>query len=721
MKKSIVKPLSIGLCAALLAGAVGTTVYALTTDSREEPSLPASSSAGSDADAGKNDKEMVKDETVYVIAGADGSVQKIIVSDWIKNTLGSASFSDQSELSDVQNVKGDETYTMNGDHMRVWDAQGNDIYYQGNIEKELPVGMSVTYTLNGEAVSPSDLAGKSGRVTIRFEYTNRQYETVEIDGKQEKIYVPFAMLTGILLDNDVFTHVDVSNGKLINDGDRTAVIGLALPGLQDNLGIGEDSVEIPDYVEISADVTHFEMSTTMTIATNELFNKIDPEKLDSIDTLTDSLDELTEAMDQLTDGSSQLYDGLCTLLDKSGELIDGIDALAAGAKQLRDGAGELNQGAAELQGGVDQLAAGLGTLCANNESLNAGSRQVFESLLSMADTQLAAAGLTVPKLTIQNYAATLDGVIASLDQDAVSQQARELALSKVTQAVRAQESAIRAAVTAAVEPEVTQKVQAVVRASVEEQVLAAMGMTKETYEAGIAAGIISEAQQAQIQAAIGQQMDSDAVKATVAENVRAQMQSAEITALIDTKTEEQIQGLIEQNMNSAEVQNQITAALEQAQSGAASISALKAQLNSYRDFYNGLLAYTDGVDSAKDGADALKGGAAQLKTGTDSLYAGIEELYGGVIQLKNGAPALVDGVTALRDGAMKLSDGLQEFNEQGVQKLVDAVDGDLGGLVTRLRATVDVSKNYTSFSGISDDMACQVKFIYRTESVKPAE
>ena len=100
---------------------------------------------------------------------------------------------------------------------------------------------------------------------------------------------------------------------------------------------------------------------------------------------------------------------------------------------------------------------------------------------------------------------------------------------------------------------------------------------------------------------------------------------------------------------------------------------------------------------------------------------GIEELYGGVIQLKNGAPALVDGVTALRDGAMKLSDGLQEFNEQGIQKLVDVVDGDLGGLVTRLRATVDVSKNYTSFSGISDDMAGQVKFIYRTESVKPAE
>ena len=96
----------------------------------------------------------------------------------------------------------------------------------------------------------------------------------------------------------------------------------------------------------------------------------------------------------------------------------------------------------------------------------------------------------------------------------------------------------------------------------------------------------------------------------------------------------------------------------------------------------------------------------------------MNELYDGVITLKNGAPALVDGITALRDGAMKLSDGLKEFNDQGVQKLVDAVDGDLGGLFTRVKATADVSKDYKSFSGLSDDMDGQVKFIYRTDSVK---
>ena len=135
----------------------------------------------------------------FDLTGADGSVKKVIVSDWIKNALGSSTITDSGELKDVENVKGDESYTMNPDGMRVWDAQGNDIYCKGSIDKELPVNLSVSYKLDGKTVSADELAGKSGKVTIRFDYKNNQYQTVTIDGKNEKIYVPFAMLTGILL------------------------------------------------------------------------------------------------------------------------------------------------------------------------------------------------------------------------------------------------------------------------------------------------------------------------------------------------------------------------------------------------------------------------------------------------------------------------------------------------------------------------------------------
>lgn len=562
MKKSMIKPLAVCLCATLLASS-GIAAYALADGKEDKTTKKQVVSTTDTAEKQVNSK----DETVYVIAGSDGSVQKIIVSDWIKNNLNSNTLSDKSELTDVENVKGDESYTLGNDNTRVWDANGNDIYYQGDIEKELPVGLSVTYKLDGKTVSPTELAGKSGKVTIRFDYSNMQYEDVEINGQKEKIYVPFAMLTGVLLDNDVFTKVEVSNGKLINDGDRTAVIGIAFPGLQENLAVSKEKFEIPDYVEITADVKNFELGMTITLATNELFNEMDVERLDSIDDLSKSLGELSVAMGQLMDGSSQLYNGLATLLDKSGELVKGIDKLAAGAQTLKSGAGNLDAGASKLQVGAAQLSEGLNTLSSNNDTLNGGARQVFETLLSTANTQLAAAGLNVPALTISNYADVLNGVIA-------------------------------------------------------------------------------------------------------------------------------------------------------ASGGAQSVIALKASLDSYNTFYLGLQSYTAGVSQAASGAAELKTGTNDLKNGTSQLYAGVCELYEGVLTLKNSAPALVDGVTKLRDGAMQLSNGLEEFNEKGIQKLVDAVDGDLAGLTTRLRATVDVSKNYHSFSGANENMDGQVKFIYRTDTIE---
>ena len=258
-----------------------------------------------------------------MLAGADGTVQKIIVSDWIKNAMAADSLEDKTELSDIENIKGDESFTLGGDNSYVWDAQGNDIYYQGNIEKELPVQMSVCYTLDEQAIAPEALTGQSGHVTISFDYQNVQYEEVLLDGKTKKIYVPFTMLTGMLLDTEVFRNVTISNGKLINDGDRIAVGRIAFPGLQEDLAISKEKLDIPDYVEISADVENFEMGMTMTLATTELFGTIGSDKLD-LHELSDAMAELTDAMDQLLDGSSQLYDGLCTLLKKSGDLVYGM-------------------------------------------------------------------------------------------------------------------------------------------------------------------------------------------------------------------------------------------------------------------------------------------------------------------------------------------------------------------------------------------------------------
>ena len=732
MKNRATKFISLALCAVVLFAAVGTSVFALTGEGKESEDENQETTINASAEA-----ETSKDETVYVLAGADGTVQKIIVSDWIKNAMAADSLEDKTELSDIENIKGDESFTLGGDNSCVWDAQGNDIYYQGNIEKELPVQMSVCYTLDGQAIAPEALAGQSGHVTIRFDYQNMQYEEVLLDGKTEKIYVPFTMLTGMLLDTEVFRNVTISNGKLINDGDRIAVVGIAFPGLQEDLAINKEKLDIPDYVEISADVENFEMGMTMTLATTELFGAIDSDKLD-LHELSDAMAELTDAMDQLMDGSSQLYDGLCTLLEKSGDLVSGINKLAEGAAQLKAGAESLDSGAAQLQAGAAQLSSGLNTLNANSSSLNGGARQVFSSLLSMANTQLSEAGLSVPALTIDNYASVLDGVIASLDDTAVYQAALEQVTAtvnanrgmieeKVTEAVQAQvEAEVSAQVTAAVQETVTQAVhenEAQFRAAVIQQ---ALGMTVEEYKAAIEAGLVTQEQQDAVNAAVeaAMQAEIDArmqreeiqaqINAVTQQTVGEQMQSDEIQALIASNTELQVQQAISEAMSSDAVQAQLSAAAE----GAKSVIALKSSLDSYNAFYLGLITYTSGVSSAAAGANELKTGADALKAGTSELSAGAAELLQGIQTMKDSAPALVDGITQLRDGSMELSDGLKQFNEEGIQKLIEAVDGDLDGLSNRIRVTADVAKHYTSFSGISEDMDGDVKFIYKTDSIE---
>ena len=594
-------------------------------------------------------------ETVYIIANTDGSAKKVIVSQQYDKDAPNAAQEAQSSLTDAQNVKGDNCW-------------------QGTTDKALPVTTAITYTLDGKAVSAEALAGKSGHVTIRFDYTNTQYETKTINGKSQKIYVPFAALTGTLLDSDRFTNISVTNGKLVDDGNRTVVVGMAFPGLQESLALDTDKLEIPSYVEISADVTDFALDTTLTIVTNSVFNDVDDDKLDesALNDLSGDIGKLTDAMTQLMDGSDELYDGLDTLLDSSYTLSDGMGQLTSGLKKLDSSSAELNTGA----------------------------ETVFNTLLDTANTQLQAneslkeAGITIPTLTISNYADTLNGVISSLDPESVIAQAEQIARQKVTAAVRAQEDTVRSAVTEAVQQQVTAQVTEAVTAQVQAKVLAgvleASGLTQEQY-----AALPEDSEiKAGVDAAVTAQMQSEAVQqqisAAVTENVTAQMASEQVKALIDQNTEQQITLLIEQNMNSDEVKAQINAAAAQASAGAQQLLALRQQLDSYNTFYMGLKAYTSGVAEAKAGA----------------------------VKINSSMPALINGVQQLRDGAGQLADGLKQLNEEGIQKLADAFDGDLSELSGRLQAAIDVSRDYQGFTMNSGS---GVKFIFRTEAIKAAE
>ena len=727
IKKHTPKILSAVLSLVLIFSLVATTAY---TAGAESNAVNSKQSSASDKENGK----LFKEESVYIIADAEGNPDKVIVSDWIKNPDKLDTINDKTTLSDIKNVKGDETYKLNSDNMCVWNAKGNDIYYQGTTDADLPVDLRVSYIIDGKAVSPEEIAGKSGKVTIRFDYKNKQYETVKINGKKERVYVPFVMLTGMMLDNEKFSNVTVSNGKVINDGNHTIVAGFAMPGMEENLKLDTEKLSIPDSVEITADVKDFELSTTLTVATSDMFGDIDFSDADkTIKDLNKKLDALTDATNKLIDGSSKLYNGINTMLKKSDALVSGVQALADGAKKLSNGVSDLNKGAgklnsgvktldkgasslksgaAKMQNGLSDLAYGLGQLSSNSYALTSGAKQVFDTLLKTADEQIAAAGLKADKLTISNYAKVLSDIIDSLSEDKVREQAEKIALESVTQTVRSQEELIRAGVTAAVREQVTNGVLA----------QAGLSMNAEQYAAAVEAGSIDPATQAQINGAIEQQMGSSAIATT-----------------IDNKTEEEIQKLIDTNMKSEAVKAQIEQAVESAKAGAIAIKNLKTQLDSFNEFYQGINTYTSGVDQASAGANQLssgsqklsngtktlkkgtkklKKGTADLKAGTSKLASGSLALYNGVETLNNGTGALVDGVKLLNDGALSLSDGLKKYKKEGIDVLVEAVEGKAEALVDRLKAISKVSKDYKSFSGISKDMDGKVNFIYKTDSVE---
>lgn len=347
--------------------------------------------------AEKKEAKVDKSETVYVNANADGSVDKITVSDWLKNHGSSDALEDFSNLTNIKNVKGDETFTQNADGSIVWDSKGNDIYYQGETNEELPVTMKVSYYLDGEKMDPKDMAGKSGEVKIRFDYYNNSNETVKVKGKKYNIKTPFTMVTGMILSSDVFSNIEVKNGKVISDGDKSVVVGLAFPGLKSSLNLASydklEDVDIPDYVEVTAKADKFELALTATAATTGTLKNIDTSDLNDVDDLKENMDKLTDATDKLIDGSEALSEGMGTLSSSAGEYTKGVSTANAGVKQLVSGLNTLNSKSSQLESGVESLNEGLKALKKGTKALNSGISSYTKGVSSLdAGLQSAAGG-----------------------------------------------------------------------------------------------------------------------------------------------------------------------------------------------------------------------------------------------------------------------------------------------------------------------------------------
>ena len=111
-----------------------------------------------------------------------------------------------------------------------------------------------------------------------------------------------------------------------------------------------------------------------------------------------------------------------------------------------------------------------------------------------------------------------------------------------------------------------------------------------------------------------------------------------------------------------------------------------------------------------DGSNTLVANNAQLNSGASQLADGTNQIVSGVDQLTTGSKTL-------SEGAHTLADGMVQFNEEGINKILDAYNGDLKPFTDKLQAVIDAGEEYQTYSAIADGQTGSVKFIYKLASI----
>ena len=647
-----------------------------------------------------------KDETVYVKVDDAGNQKDVAVSDQLKNISSLGTIDDVSDLKDIKNVKGDETYSENNGKL-VWQGDKKDICYQGTTTKKIPVGMKVTYELDGKKVSADDLEGKSGHLKIHYEYQNTSADS----GK----YTPFLMATGLLMDGEKFSNVTIDNGKVISDGDRNIVIGMGLPQLKEQLtsvSSKVDDLDIPDSFTVEADVTDYEKVEAVTVATNEVFNEVGTDKFDSLDELKDSMTELQDASNKLVSGSGELKDGLDTLLSSSGTLVSGIDQLASGGNTLAGGTGSLVSGMQSAKTGSSQLAGGVKAL---SDGVSGMQAQVSDGVKDLSN------GVS----SVQAGVETIHGIAEQADKgvDSAKDGAKGLCAGLETASKSAGEIATAAS--------------------------AALGRNQQTVQVEQQQEVTVDNSDIYKQIAdLAKQMTDENDKAAV-ENVLNQI-SATKTQTVDVQAEVEVENpyvtALKGIASGADALSKQLSANGEIGGGAATLygtlsstqgatvkaatAGLSGALASDGSLQRGISLLQSGVGemgtklgagtnellsgigTLQEGADSLNSGLGTLASGASQLNSGAGTLSTGLNTLQSSTGALVSGVEQLDSGAAELNSGMIQFNEEGIEKLVSVFDGDVDSLLDKANELLDASKEYKNFSGIADGMDGSVKFIF---------
>lgn len=762
------------------------------------------------------DNDADKDESVYLISDANGNVNKTIVVDHLKNKDKKDTLEDASNLSDIENVKGKEKFTQSGDKL-TWQAGGKDIYYQGTATEEPPVTQKVTYYLDGKEISPEDLAGKSGKVKIRFDYTNTTSYTETVNGEKQTVSVPFAAITGLVL-GDGFENIEVTNGKAEVSNSSSVVLGYALPGLKDSLGIKDGDldgdVNIPEYMEMTADVENFSMPAAMTF----VVNASDYVSTDGIDTsdLDDMINDLKDASTQLQDGSKTLAEGTDTLADglstlqsnlgtfasgvgtlqsglktytdgvstlsgglntlgnSTGALVSGADKLNSGAGQLASGSATLKDGLKTYTDGASQLNTGLNQLNDNTGSLATGVTSLNDGAKTLSDginaANKGAAGVSAGAAQLKT---SIDTAKTGADSLAAGAKQVDEGVGQLTQSLSDMPETIKTNINKSLEPlnelnvgtlfktlgyidtdKITaDNVSAAADAAVNNAgdiIDALTNMQNQNPSATynqILVGLSQGKGAVSVYSAVNQSVTDSAYTVQALKDGSAKVSDG--ASSLDAGLGRLSDGASELSSGASDLAKgttQLATGATELQTGTQSLADKLPELTKgITSLVNGSNELVKNNDTLNAGATALNAGASQLSAGTQSLMNSVPTLTSGIkklvdgsntlvannAQLNSGASQLADGTNqivsgvdqlttgskTLSEGAHTLADGMVQFNEEGINKILDAYNGDLKPFTDKLQAVIDAGEEYQTYSAIADGQTGSVKFIYKLASI----
>ena len=536
-----------------------------------------------------------KSETVYSNLDSNGKAYKTIVSTQLTNEDKLNEITDISNLLNIENTNGDETFKKEGNQV-IWDSNGNNIYYKGESDKQLPVECKITYELNGEEISAEELKGKSGNVKIKINYTNNEKHIVSVNGRQVTMYTPFIIVAGTKINNAKNKNVQITNGKIVDNGESTLAVGIAMPGMQENIGISKSKIDIPEGIEISMETEEFEMGNIIAVVA---VKGIDEDLTSDLNSMYSQINELSNASNQILEGANQLKDGTT-------ELVNGVD-------QLKEGTGTAYAGSKQIKNEVEESTKNLkndNTPAIDSKTLEAIKAQAMQSA-TLSDEQkagIAAQAKVAAKLTDEQKA----GIIAK---------AQSAYPTELTDA--------------------------------EKQLI--LVVAQNTAES-----------------------TAEATALEVAQNTA--YQTAEATAL--------------EVAQSTATQTAETTALTVAQSTATQTAGATATQT-----------------ATQVGNQAKQKFTNQVVSQMSTLGSALSELTNGLETIDNGVSALAVGTNKLDNGALQLASGVKTFNDQGISKINNLVNGDLRNFASRLEKINELANEYNNYAGIQDGTEGEVRFI----------